>query len=347
MITWPALEHAAQQAGWKRTGRTWRGAPCPSCGGGTRDTAWVGPGSTAAFVAGCNAGCNGLEVARALVPDGNPSPVVWREPRTRAARADADTSQGQRSPELPAAVWRASEALQAQPGAPYLTARGLPGPWPVSVRWLPTESARRVGLHPSLPAGAAGAILYRFASPDDGGTRHALQVEAVNADGARLAFATAGKRPSVWGSTFTHGARVFLARDGGPGVALCESVLDALAVGRYPWGAPSGEAVIAGAGTSGLQAAAVRRWPGPVTIWAHGDGPGRRAALVLRLRLETAGRAVTINRQWLRAVRLQAALREAGRAVTIQRPLTDGLRRMDWADVAQLEYDERKGIQHE
>ena len=322
MIAWPALERAAQQAGWKRNGRTWRGAPCPSCGGGTRDTAWVGPGTTAAFVAGCNAGCNGLEIARALVPDSDPSPVVRREPRTRAARADAATSQGQPSPELPAAVWRAAAALRAQPGATYLTARGLPGPWPVSVRWLSTESARRVGLQPSLPAGAAGVILYRFASPDDGGTLHALQVEAVNADGARLAFATTGKRPSkrpsVWGSTFTHGARVFLARDGGPGVALCESVIDAMAVVRSPWGAPSGEAVIAGTGTSGLQAAAVASWPGPVTIWAHGDGPGRRAALVLRLRLETAGRAVTMT------------LAPHG---------------MDWGDVAQQDYDERAAIQ--
>ena len=318
MIAWPALERAAQQAGWKRNGRTWRGAPCPSCGGGTRDTAWVGPGTTAAFVAGCNAGCNGLEIARALVPDSDPSPVVRREPRTRAAR-------GQPSPELPAAVWRAAAALRAQPGATYLTARGLPGPWPVSVRWLAAESARSVGLHPSLPAGAAGAILYRFASPDDGGTLHALQVEAVNADGARLAFATAGKlkRPSVRGSTFTHGARVFLARDGGPGVALCESVLDALAVVRSPWGEPSGEAVIAAAGTSGLQAAAVASWPGPVTVWAQDDKPSV-----------------------LRAVRLGAALHTAGRAVTIQRP-ADGLRGMDWADVAQLEHDERKGIQHE
>ena len=323
MITWPALERAAQQAGWKRNGRTWRGAPCPSCGGGTRDTAWVGPGTTAEFVAGCNAGCNGLEIARALVPDSGPSPVVWREPRTRAARAPTPPSQGQPSPELPAAVWRASAALLAQPGATYLTARGLPGPWPVSVRWLPAESARRVGLQPSLPAGAAGAILYSFASPDDGGTLHALQAEAVNADGARLAFATAGKRPSVAGSTFTHGARVFLARDGGPGVSLCESVLDALAVVCSPWGAPDGGAVIAAAGTSGLQAAAVRSWPGPVTVWAQDD----RASV-------------------LRAVRLRAALREADRAVTIQRP-ADGLRGMDWADVAQQEYDERKGIQHE
>ena len=54
----------------------------------------MGPGTTAEFVAGCNAGCNGLEIAQALVPDSDPSPVVWREPRTRAAR-------GQPSPELP------------------------------------------------------------------------------------------------------------------------------------------------------------------------------------------------------------------------------------------------------
>ena len=163
-----------------------------------------------------------------------------------------------------------------------------------------------------------------FASPDDGGTCHALQVEAVNAAGVRVKFYpwrpanNRAKRPSVNGSTFPHGARVFLARDGGPGVALCESVIDALAVGRYPWGAPSGEAVIAGAGTSGLQAAAVASWPGPVTIWTHGDGPGYRAALALRLRLETAGRAVTMT------------LAPHG---------------MDWGDVAQQEYDERAAIQ--
>ena len=95
MITWPDLEAALQgRPGWRRVGRTWRGAPCPSCGGGTRDTAWVGPGKTAEFVAGCNAGCNGLVIARALVPDSDPSPVVWREPRTRAARAPTPTSQG-------------------------------------------------------------------------------------------------------------------------------------------------------------------------------------------------------------------------------------------------------------
>ena len=320
MIAWPDLEAALQgRPGWRRVGRTWRGAPCPSCGGGTRDTAWVGPGTTAAFVAGCNAGCNGLEIARALVPDSNPSPVVWREPRTRAARAPTPTSQGQPSHELPAAVWRASAALRAQPGATYLTARGLPGPWPVSVRWLSTESARRVGVRPQLPNGAAGCVVYRFGSPGEADT-FAAQLEAVDAHGERVPFGAAGKRPSVSGSIFTHGERVFLARDGGPGVALCESVLDALAVDRYPWGAPDGEAVIAGAGTSGLQTAAVASWPGAVTIWTHGDGPGYRAALRLRLALEAAGRAVK----------------------TPTAP--QGL---DWADVAQQDHDERAAIQEQ
>ena len=318
MITWPALEHAAQQAGWRRKGKAWRG-PCPLCGG-RKDRAWVAPGATADFVAGCNAGCDGLELARALVPDSDPGPVPWRVTPRRTTAAP----QAQPPPDLPDRVWRASEALQAQPGAAYLARRGLAvDPWPAAVRWLSAEAARRVKLRPSLPAGAAGAILYHFAAPSVAGTCHAVQAEAVNAAGARVPFTTAGKRPSVSGSTFTHGARVFLVRDGGPGVSVCESVLDALAVGRYPWGAPDGEAVIAGAGTSGLQAAAVRSWPGPVTIWAQDDKPSV-----------------------LRAVRLQAALREAGRSVTIQRP-ADGLRRMDWADVAHVEYDERKGIQHE
>ena len=82
MITWPALEHAAQQAGWRRQGKAWRG-PCPLCGG-RQDRAWVGPGTTADFVAGCNGGCDGLEIARALVPDSDPSPGwLWRQ----AARA--------------------------------------------------------------------------------------------------------------------------------------------------------------------------------------------------------------------------------------------------------------------
>ena len=93
----------------------------------------------------------------------------------------------------------------------------------------PAAAARLGRLRPTLPADASGAVCYRFAAADDDDT-HAVQVEAVRDDGARVLFATQGKRPSVKGSRFESGARVFVARAGGPDVALCESVIGGLVV---------------------------------------------------------------------------------------------------------------------
>ena len=114
---------------------------------------------------------------------------------------------------------------------------------------------------------------------DARGRRSGVDVECgpgaaagVGVSGARVLFATQGKRPSVKGSRFASGARVFVARAGGPDVHVCESVVDSLSVATAAWGAPVGAAVIAAAGTSGLSAAAVSRWPGTVTVWAQGDG---------------------------------------------------------------------------
>ena len=129
------------------------------------------------------------------------------------------------------------------------------------MRWLPAAAARLGRLRPTLPADASGAVCYRFAAADDDGT-HAVQVEAVRDDGARVLFATHGKRPSVTGSRFESGARVFVARAGGPDVALCESVIDAVSVASRSWSA-SGAAVIASAGTSGTDrlGGGERAWP--------------------------------------------------------------------------------------
>ena len=333
MITWPALEHAAQQAGWKRNGRTWRGAPCPSCGGGTRDTAWVGPGTTADFVAGCNGGCDGLEIARALVPDSAPSPVVRREPRTRAARAPATTSQGhQPSPELPSAAWRASEPVDDTPGARYLTTtRGV---WkagerfPASVRWLPAESARRVGVRPQLPIGADGCVVYRFGSPGEADT-FAAQLEAVNAHDERVLFGAAGKRPAVAGSAFASGRRVFQAGgDVDRGVHLCEGPIDALALMRL---ARLGAVELAGGAVSGAQGtpgftASACPGRGPVTVWRDRDtnGQGQRAA-----------------------AQLAGELRRTGRRVMIHGAPWDGADLTDWARAVVEEREEREAIQHE
>ena len=143
---------------------------------------------------------------------------------------------------LAAVVWRAGVEAdgtppdQVQPlrnegpGAVYLHGRGA---WPGSVaalRWLPADAAARIGLRPRLPDGAAGALLYRFAAPGEVCTA-AVQCEAVNAGGERVTFGGGvGKRPSVTGSDFDGGRRVFVARDGeGPGVNLAEGPIDALA----------------------------------------------------------------------------------------------------------------------
>ena len=81
-----------------------------------------------------------------------------------------------------------------------------------ALRWLPAVEAARIGLRPRLSDGAAGALLYRFAVQCEGAT-FAVQCEAVNEGGERMAFGGGvGKRPSVTGSDFDGGRRVFVAR---------------------------------------------------------------------------------------------------------------------------------------
>ena len=303
MLTWTQIESAAVAAGWKRAGVEWRG-PCPFCGG--RDRAHVRPGSAADFIGSCRGcGADGIALARALVGDvgdawpasnGPGRPALLRHSglggpgAPSLARATMRTGDGDMSDTRPARLWAATEALTGTAGAAYLESRGLSAPWPAAVRWLPAAAARLGRLRPTLPADASGAVCYRFAAADDDDT-HAVQVEAVRDDGARVLFATHGKRPSVKGSRFESGARVFVARAGGPDVALCESVIDAVSVASRSWSA-SGAAVIASAGTSGLTASAVSGWPGAVTIFAQGDAPGVASALRLRLALEAGGRVV-------------------------------------------------------
>ena len=118
-------------------------------------------------------------------------------------------------------VWTFRCQHAETPGARYLLVTRQAWPAgersPASVRWLPAESARRVGVRPRVPAGAAGCVVYRFGSPGEADT-NAAQLEAVNAHGARVLFGAAGKRPSVAASDFAAGRRVFHA--GGDGDLL-------------------------------------------------------------------------------------------------------------------------------
>ena len=168
----------------------------------------------------------------------------------------------------------------------------------MSVRWLPAASARRVGVRPQLPNGAAGCVVYRFASPGETDTC-AAQLEAVNAHGARVLFGAAGKRPSVAGSAFASGRRVFQAGgDVDRGVHLVEGPLDALAVGLL---ARLGAVELAGAvfGAQGTPGFTSRACPGrgPVVLWPDADGAGSRSAVRLHLALEAQRRRAGARRR--------------------------------------------------
>ena len=339
-LTFADAAAAARAAGWRPEGSDIRGS-CPDCGGKRR--AWIRPGDRgAAVVGGCHhCGLNGLQIARRLLglpdEDGRPRPArLGRhiDPMMGGAdpAPDGDRLEPAAGP-LPAAVWLTSVDAGGSPGAVYLAA--VRGVWPVGaplppfVRWLPVGAD--IG-RPWAP-GAAGALVYAFMAPTDAVVA-ACQIEPITAGGDRAAFVLADgddppKRPSVYGSRFAGGARVFVARrcSGPPAAHLTEGPLDALALlslERLGLVDLAGGAVVAAAGTGGFRPAAVRAATAGVTIWRDSDAPGKGAA-----------------------VRLAKELSKAGRPVRIMRPGYSAADVAEWAEWAETEAAEREAIRHE
>ena len=299
MIAWPDVEAALQgRPGWRRVGREYHG-PCPVSGAG-RDCCFASEGRAGDVALGCRkCGGNGgkLDSESFLA---HLAALGGETARHVAAHATNDRAAIATPSALPGRAWRASEPVDGTPGARYLLVTRQAWPtgerFPASVRWLPTESARRVGVRPRVPDGAAGCVVYRFGSPGEADT-NAAQLEAVNAHGERVPFGAAGKRPSVAGSAFAGGRRVFHAGgDVDRGVHLVEGPLDALALVHL---ARLGAVELAGAvfgaqGTPGFTASACPG-RGPVVLWPDGDGPGERAAVRAKRALRRAGRDVAIR----------------------------------------------------
>ena len=160
---------------------------------------WTQIESAADFIGSCR-GCDvdGIALARALVGDVGDAWPAYDDPGP--SRADILRRSGFTSLSCPAVarpsvrpgahtsgrlgrLWSAAEAVSGTPGAAYLESRGFSAPWPAAVRWLTADVAG--DLRPRLPVCAAWAVCYRFAAADDGDT-HAIQVEAVRDDGARV-----------------------------------------------------------------------------------------------------------------------------------------------------------------
>ena len=153
-----------------------------------------------------------LALADGELDEGGAAALVGETARHVAAHATNDRAAIATPSALPGRAWLASEPVDGTPGHTYLVARRV---WPAgerfpaSVRWLPAESARRVGVRPRVPDGAAGCVVYRFASLGEADT-DAAQLEAVNERGARVPFGAAGKRPSVAGLSSYPGDAVQL-----------------------------------------------------------------------------------------------------------------------------------------
>ena len=336
MIAWPDVEAALQgRPGWRRVGREYHG-PCPVSGAG-RDCCFASEGQAGGVKLGCRRCGVRLEseAFRAHLDALVGEPARHVAPHATNARAGTPTLTPTPTPSpLPARLWRASAAPEQTPGARYLEQRGV---WPAgerlpaSVRWLPTEAARRGDCRPSLPSGAAGCVVYRFAGPHEVET-NAAELEAVDAHAAAVRFyewkpqADRVKRPAVNGCTFDGGRRVFSAGgDPDRGVHLCEGPLDALALihlARLGSVELDGAAVYGAQSTSGFTARACTG-RGPVTVWRDRDtnGQGQRAA-----------------------AQLAGELRRTGRRVTIHGAPWDGADLTDWARAV---VEEREAIQHE
>ena len=174
-VNWTLLEQRLRaRPRWRRVGREWHG-PCPVRGVG-KDTCWFRPGASTPIAAGCRH-CGGR------LP-----PADFRA-HLRAVAGDCiDVASGGGCPErgpfrpgpervhsLPGRVWAAGRPVDdGQPGLSYLRWRGVVARGqvlPFSARWLPARQAALAGCRPSLPAGAAGALLYRAASECVDGVR--------------------------------------------------------------------------------------------------------------------------------------------------------------------------------
>jgi len=316
-VSWPVLEgHLRERPRWRPVGREWHG-PCPVQGIG-ENTCWFAEGSRTPVRGGCRK-CGGRlssqafrEHLGAIVGDLGAASAGGSAPPARG-------SAPARPDPLPGRVWSASAALRSDsPGFRYLRRRGVLGPSgrvPPSVRWLSLRAAASVRCAPRLPPACAGALVYRFAGPGDTET-WAVQFEPVDADGRRVACSVRGaviKRPSVAGSSFGLGRRVFCADPGadGKGCWLVEGPLDALAVcrldaldqlfrvdtsGRHRPQRLDGAAVFGVAGVpAGFRRVAC--WaPGPVVLAPDGDEPGVEAAARLGTELGLHHRSHVISR---------------------------------------------------
>ena len=235
-------EEVGRGLGGRKVGQRWM-APCPAHDDRTPSLA-IGESSDGHILLHCFAGCTFAAVRNALRARGMwpESQGGWQVPDPAAeARRQAEMAAAEK-PQIEVAKRLSRAARPVTPDDPagrYLTGRSLPGPWPATLRFLP--SAR----HPTgaiIPALLAAACRWPDRIPV------AVQLTALTLHGGK-----AGLEPVRWTRGAIRGAAAHLApwREGNP-IILVEGVEDGLAVLRampeaVPWavlGASNAGAVV-------------------------------------------------------------------------------------------------------
>ena len=306
----PPRTLADWRAAIERTGATirpegagFRFAPCPACGGGSRDSAWVRPGR-AGVLAGCNGGCKLPALARALFPS-TPGRRAPAPPRGGYARLDgararngapesptidaSDPPRGRGRADFPALAEGLAEGLTLEAGARrWISARGLDPERLAGCGWRSVESPEaRATLRRALEE--SGAHLPRAARPpllilptfDGDGRPESVRVRSL--DGGP-ALSLPGDRGRLIGAPWD------IART----LHICEGETDAAALA-----AAGAEAVAGLPGCTALHGEAValarRVEARGVALWMDGDESGRKAAARLGAKLAAAG---VDSRRW-------------------------------------------------
>ena len=293
----------------KRSAGRWAG-PCPSCGGEDRFHVEIDAGGRVLW--GCRGCLDGSgdrrSATRRILEAAFPGrqseiehavesglaaeiPVGGGKRRERAeAQPKADAAAMARL------AWAGAQRAEASPAGRYLAERlvwpgdggldGLMVPLPDSVGWLPRSRLPRGRGLPVMPAGAEGAVAFRYEGPD-GGVR-AVALEALDAQGRR-------QRPERWRRTVgaRDGASFRCGSLGGSPLVVAEGELDALAAS---WLHGAEAECLALGGTAGLAG-----WrpdaddARPVVVECDGDVPGVIAAIRAEQRLQRMGRSVSVR----------------------------------------------------
>ena len=298
----PTAAEWAERLGLRKAGSEFCGpCPIPDCGG---DDRFHVQGGAARALVGCRNCMDGQPPQRKAERFGMALRAAFPE------RFDADSSASRRQkpepkPPKPSSRRRdesaKADAAQALFSAAAPIAAGNPAwrylvlnrmVWPPALalpdnlRWAPASALPRPLLGP-LPIGCAGALLFAFRKAGaESPPVQAVQAEALTPDGSLP--------PERWRRTLGASAGSLFLADGGPGMAVGEGPLDALALRML-----TGCAAIASGGSAGmakLPAAALLRMAGDgdLEIWPDADSAGWRAGRELAGRCKRLGRPATI-----------------------------------------------------